>query len=130
RRLPSILGLLASGLCTIIATMATNPTEAVICISGAMFFLSLGIAGKWTLITAVAPQSYCTSVASIQNFGGYIGGTVSPLVTGMVVDITGSFVMALAIGAGVTILGAAILQIVVRDPIDSLEGEAPALAVS
>ena len=88
-------------------------------ISAAMFFLALGIAGKWTLITAVAPQSYCTSVASIQNFGGYIGGTVSPLATGMVVDLTGSFVIALAIGAGVTILGAVILQTVVRTPISS-----------
>jgi cyanate permease len=82
-----------------------------------MFFLSAGIAGKWTLITAVAPQSYCTSVASIQNFGGYIGGTVSPLVTGIVVDVTGSFVVALAIGAGITILGAVILQMMVRAPI-------------
>jgi cyanate permease len=72
----------------------------------------------------VAPQSYCTSVASIQNFGGYIGGTVSPLVTGIVVDLTGSFVIALAIGAGITILGAVILQTVVRVPISSeaLEG--------
>ena len=93
-----------------------------------MFFLSLGIAGKWTLITAVAPQSYCTSVASIQNFGGYIGGTVSPLVTGMVVDLTGSFVIALAIGAGITVLGAIILQTAVRSPISSADLDAgPAL---
>lgn len=119
RRLPCISGLLASGLCTVIATTADSGTAAVIYISGAMFFLSLGIAGKWTLITAVAPQSYCTSVASIQNFGGYIGGTVSPLVTGMVVDLTGSFVIALAIGAGITILGAVILHVVVRDPISA-----------
>ncbi len=119
RRLPSILGLLLSGLFTIIATTATSGTTAVIWISGAMFFLSLGIAGKWTLITAVAPQSYCTSVASIQNFGGYIGGTVSPLVTGMVVDMTGSFVIALAIGAGITVLGAIILQTAVRTPISA-----------
>ncbi|MFL5255997.1 MAG: MFS transporter [Rhodopila sp.] len=128
RRLPSILGLLASGLCTVVATMAGNAAQAVICISGAMFFLSFGIAGKWTLITAVAPQSYCTSVASIQNFGGYIGGTVSPLVTGLVVDLTGSFVLALAVGAGMTILGAVILQLFVREPIgaEALEiGGAP-----
>jgi MFS family permease len=117
RRLPSILGLLASGLFTIIATQAHGATQAVICISAAMFFLSLGIAAKWTLITAVAPQSYCTSVASIQNFGGYLGGTVSPLVTGMVVDLTGSFVMALAIGAVMTILAALFLHTTVRAPI-------------
>jgi MFS family permease len=126
RRLPSIIGLLLSGLFTIIATSATSGTMAVIYISFAMYFLSLGIAGKWTLITAVAPQSYCTSVASIQNFGGYIGGTVSPLVTGIVVDVTGSFVMALAIGAGITVLGAEILQFGVRTPIgaEELEGRA------
>jgi nitrate/nitrite transporter NarK len=124
RRLPSILGLLASGVFTVVATTASDATHAVIFISAAMFFLSVGIAGKWTLITAVAPQSYCTSVASIQNFGGYIGGTVSPLVTGIVVDLTGSFVIALAIGAGITILGAVALQMMVRSPISSeaLEG--------
>jgi len=97
RRLPCILALLASGLFTVLATVAGDATQAVILISAAMFFLSRGIAGKWTLITAIAPQSYCTSVASIQNLGSYLGGTVSPLVTGMVVDLTGSFVVALAI---------------------------------
>jgi MFS family permease len=119
RRLPAILGLLLSGVFTVAATTAGSAVLAVIWISAAMFFLSAGIAGKWTLITAVAPQSYCTSVASIQNFGGYIGGTVSPLVTGIVVDMTGSFVVALAIGAGITILGAVILQTMVRAPISA-----------
>ena len=92
-----------------------------------MFFLSFGVAGKWTMITAVAPQSYCTSVAGLQNFGGYIGGTVSPWVTGYVVDVTGSFTVALAIGAGVTVLGAAILHFLVRTPIGAaeLEGAVP-----
>jgi MFS family permease len=131
RRLPSIIGLLLSGLFTVAATMAASPTQAIVSISLAMFFLSLGIAGKWTLITAVAPQSYCTSVASIQNFGGYLGGTVSPIVTGFVVDVTGSFVIALSIGAAITVLGAALLQLFVRSQITSadLEGTlAPALA--
>jgi len=121
RRLPAILGLVASGVFTIAATTAANGTQAVVYISLAMFFLSLGIAGKWTLITAVAPQSYCTSVASIQNFGGYLGGTVSPIVTGFVVDMTGSFVIALAIGAAITILGAGLLQFMVRTPIGAVE---------
>src|ERR1700727_3147852 len=100
RRLPAILGLVLSGVFTVTATTAGSPTQAIVYISLAMFFLAVGISGKWTLITAVAPQSYCTSGASIQNFGGYIGGTVSPLVTGFVVDVTGAFVIALAMGAG------------------------------
>jgi MFS family permease len=129
RRLPSIIGLLLSGLFTVIATTAAGPTQAIVYISLAMFFLSLGIAGKWTLITAVAPQSYCTSVASIQNFGGYIGGTVSPIVTGFVVDTTGSFVIALAIGAAITILGAGLLQVLVRSQITSADLEGGLAAV-
>ncbi|HEX2939649.1 MAG TPA: hypothetical protein VHO91_01290, partial [Rhodopila sp.] len=53
---------------------------------------------------------------------------VSPLVTGIVVDLTGSFVTALAIGAAVTTLGALIMHTMVRAPITTavLEGaEAP-----
>lgn len=131
RRLPSIIGLLLSGAFTFSTIAAGSATAAVILMSFAMFFLSFGIAGKWSLITAVAPQSYCTSVASIQNFGGYIGGTVSPLVTGFVVDITGSFAGALIIGAIITVGSAAFLHFMVRDQIGAaeLEGLAqPALA--
>ncbi len=74
RRIPAIVGLVLSGVFTYAATAAMSATPAVILISCAMYFLSFGIAGKWTMITAVAPQSYCTSVASLQNFGGYLGG--------------------------------------------------------
>jgi MFS family permease len=130
RRLPSIAGLILSGLFTTAATQAHGGLQAVVLISLAMYFLAFGIAGKWTLITAVAPQSYCTSVASIQNFGGYLGGTVSPIVTGFVVDRTGSFVIALAIGAAMTVTAAGLLHFLVREPIDAadLEAAMPALA--
>ena len=82
-----------------------------------MFFLSFAQSGKWTLVTAIAPQSYAASVSSIQNFGSYIGGTVSPLLTGLIVDLTGSFALALTICAGVMIGGAVLYGFVVKDPI-------------
>jgi MFS family permease len=127
RKWPAVVGLLASGLFTAIAMTAKSGGAAVVLMSAAMFFLSLGIAGKWTLITAVAPQSYSTSAAGIQNFGGYIGGTVSPIVTGMVVDATGSFVVALAIGAIITVMGACILVFMLRSTISMADLElAPA----
>jgi len=126
RRIPAIVGLVLSGVFTYAATAAGSATTAVILISAAMYFLAFGIAGKWTMITAVAPQSYCTSVASLQNFGGYLGGTVSPWVTGYVVDTTGSFTTALAIGAVITVAGAGLLHFLVRSPIGvaELEGRA------
>jgi MFS family permease len=129
RKYPSVIGLLASGLFTALAMTAHSGGEAVLFMSLAMFFLSVGIAAKWTLITAVAPQSYCTSTASIQNFGGYIGGTVSPIATGFVVDMTGSFVIALAIGAVITVTGACILLFMLKSPIEAADLEPDSAAI-
>lgn len=117
RKLPCVGGLLVCGLFTALTTTASNATEAVLLMSLAQFFLSAGIAGKWALTTATAPQSYCTSIAGLMNFGGYLGGTVSPIVTGYVVDVTGSFVIAFAIGAGMSVIGAAALYFMLKSPI-------------
>lgn len=134
RKLPAGAGYVASAAFCAAAAYSTGLAPALTFISASMFFLAFAQSGKWTLITAIAPQSYSASVASIQNFGSYIGGTASPLVTGLVVDATGSFALALWIGAGVMVAGAALYTVVVRDPIP-LEGledglPAPALAAS
>ncbi len=124
RKLPAVAGYIASAVFCAIAAMMTGMAPALAAISAAMFSLSFAQAGKWTLITAVAPQAYSASVASIQNFGSYIGGTVSPILTGFVVDQTGSFVLALGIGAGVTFVGAGLYGFIVRDPIALADLEA------
>lgn len=134
RKLPAGAGYVASAAFCAAAAYSTGLAPALTFISASMFFLAFAQSGKWTLITAIAPQSYSASVASIQNFGSYIGGTASPLITGLVVDATGSFALALWIGAGVMVAGAALYTVVVRDPIP-LEGledglPDPALAAS
>lgn len=48
----------------------------------------------------MAPQSYCTPVASIQNFGWYLSGRLS-------------------LNGGMTILEAVILQTAIRIPVSS-----------
>lgn len=128
RKWPAVAGYIASSFFCAIAAMTTEMAPALAAITAAMFSLSFAQAGKWTLITAVAPQSYSASVASIQNFGSYIGGTVSPILTGFVVDQTGSFVLALAIGAGVTFAGAGLYGFIVKDPI--LQQDLDALAIA
>ncbi len=126
RKVPAACGyLLAAAFCAG-AALSGEVGPALACISASMFFLSFAQSGKWTLITAIAPQSHAASVSSIQNFGSYIGGTVSPVLTGAVVDATGSFVLALLIGSGVMVLGAALYFFVVKDPIpaDALDHDA------
>lgn len=127
RKIPAACGYVASALFCAIASSATGLGLALTCISASMFFLAFAQSGKWTLVTAIAPQSYAASVSSIQNFGSYIGGTVSPLLTGIVVDATGSFSLALGIGAGVMIMGAVLYGFVVKDPISLEDIEARGL---
>jgi MFS family permease len=123
RRLPLILGLLASALFTGLAAMASTAGLAITCIALAMFFMQFGITCKWILVTAITPQAYCASAASNQNFAGFLGGTLSPILTGFIVDVTGSFVVALAIGAAITLLGAAFFQFMMTSVIDEVELE-------
>jgi MFS family permease len=130
RRSPLILGLLASGIFTGFAALATTAVAAVAFIALAMFFMQFGITCKWILVTAVTPQAYTASAASNQNFAGFLGGTLSPVLTGFIVDQTGSFVLALGIGAAITVIGALIFQFFMTTVIDEdeLERLAPALA--
>jgi MFS family permease len=121
RRLPLILGLLGSAVFTGLAAVATGAGMAVTCIAISMFCMQFGITCKWILVTAITPQAYCASAASNQNFAGFLGGTLSPVLTGFIVDVTGSFVVALAIGAVITLIGAALFQFFMTTVID--EGE-------
>src|SRR6201999_1137709 len=116
-KLPAALGYVGAAFFCGLAACVAQMEVALACISASMFFLSLAQSGKWTLVTAIAPQSYAASVSSIQNFGSYIGGTVSPIVPGMVVDATGSFALALAFGSAIMVLAALLYGLVVRDPI-------------
>jgi sugar phosphate permease len=118
RKVPTVAGYLVSaGFCAL-AAYAPGLNMALFGVSASMFFLAFAQTGHWTLITAVAPQSQAASVSSIQNFGSYLGGTVSPLVTGIVVDMTGSFNLALALGTAFMLGAAVFFGVVVRDPIE------------
>jgi nitrate/nitrite transporter NarK len=121
RRLPLIVGLLLSAAFTGLAAVATTPWLAVTAIACSMFCMQFGITCKWILVTAVTPQAYCASAASNQNFAGFLGGTCSPIATGFIVDQTGSFVVALAIGALFTLIGAALFQFFMTTVIDEVE---------
>jgi MFS family permease len=129
RKIPTVAGFVASSAFCTLAAYAPGLNMALVGVSASMFFLAFAQTGHWTLITAIAPQSQAASVSSIQNFGSYLGGTVSPLLTGIVVDATGSFDIALAIGAGIMIIGALFYGVVVRDAIE-LDDPAVELAAS
>jgi cyanate permease len=60
------------------------------------------------------------SLGGVQNFCGYLGGSLAPIVTGVVVDQTHSFINALVIAAVVAFAAALVYMFVVRHPIEEL----------
>ncbi len=125
RKLPIAAGLLGMALFTVPAAMSHDGNVAVACIALAMFCGNAATANAWALVTATAPSGYVASLGSIQNFGGYFGGSFAPVITGKVVDLTGSFTLALLLGAVVAVGSALVYLVVVREPISAafLDGE-------
>lgn len=67
-----------------------------------------------------APANCTASIGAMQNFGGYLGGALAPTVTGLIVQSTKSFVLALVVGSVVGAVAAMSYLFVVRDPITAV----------
>lgn len=124
RKWPICLGLLGAAAFTVPAAYTPSTALAITYISLAMFFVNFASGGGWALVSVAAPRRMVGSLSSLQNFGGYFGGSFAPLVTGIVVDQTHSFVNALLISAALAVVAAFIYLLVVREPIGEHDAEA------
>lgn len=122
RKWPVCAGLILGGLFTVPAALTSSTALAIACISGAQFFLNMASGGAWTLVSVVADERATGSLGSLQNFGGYFGGAFAPLITGFLVDSTGSFVLALLLSSAIAVIAALVYLFAVRKPV-RLAGE-------
>ncbi|WP_413736259.1 MFS transporter [Sodalis sp. RH21] len=116
----SVSALLA-GITVVAIPFATSLAGTLTLLVIAMAFLSALSATGWALPGDVAPSSMVGSVGSIQNFGGYFAGSLSPLVTGMIADATGSYAMAFISGGIIAGCAALCYWFIVRAPITAAE---------
>ncbi len=113
RKLLTVIGLVIMAFATLVAAETPNNFIAVASISVAIFF-GFGSAGtSWSLANAAAPPSYAASLGAIMDFGGFIGGALAPMVTGFVVQASGSFTPALLVAGGIGLLSAAAYMILI-----------------
>ncbi|MFM0288530.1 MFS transporter [Paraburkholderia megapolitana] len=117
RKWPICTGLIFAAIFTVPAAYTPNTTLAIVYLSLAMYFINLASGGAWALVSVAAPRHLVASLGSIQNFGGYFGGSFAPFITGVVVDRTHSFVNAFLISAAVSVVAALVYMFVVRVPI-------------
>ena len=79
------------------------------------FFSQVPIGCLWTLASDVAPSEQVASLGAIQNFGGFIGAALAPVVTGWLVDTTGNFNSVFLVGAVLLVIGAISYGFFVKD---------------
>ena len=124
RKIPIVVSLFGIAICTLLAALTASVAVALACISASIFLLYVMATASWAMATVVAPTHCAASIGSIQNFFGYLGAALAPIVTGLIVSRTGSFHAAFAVGAAAVTAGAVVHLLLVRRPLDlSVRGE-------
>ncbi len=132
RKFPLCAAMLGEAAFVVVTAAVPSNTIAVACLCGAMFCGTVATTCAWAMVSVVAPANATGSLGSLQNFGGYLGGALAPVVTGFIVQGTGSFVPALMVGAGMCVFAAVSYFVILRRPIapEDLQPRAPYLMPS
>jgi MFS family permease len=121
RKIPLVSSMIGMAVVTIATAYVSNNALVILYISIAYFLGGVSTAAIWATVTAAAPPDYIGSFGSILLIGGYLGATCSPIVTGFIVDTTGSFLIALLIGAAMVLFGALAFLVLIRKPISGAD---------
>ena len=117
RQVPLVVGLFMSAACSILAAMSGSATLALVSIAAALFSANVATTSGWALAASLAPAPLIATVEAMANIGGSVGGSLAPLVTGFVVQQSGSFAPALLIAAAVAAGCGAANWVLTRRPV-------------
>ena len=120
RKLMVILGLLGGALFTLIVAFTTNVVACVVLLCLTMFFINISSATAWMIVNTIVPSERVASFGSIQNFGGYLAGSIAPILTGFSVQQSGSFSTAFVISAVVAVCSAFAYFALLKEPSEPL----------
>jgi MFS family permease len=114
RQLPLAIGLYLAAVFSGLAAVAGSAGAALAAVSAALFSANVATTSGWTLAAALAPPALIATVEAMSNIGGSVGGSLAPLVTGTLVQSTGSFTGPLLIAAGVAACSGVANQLLTR----------------
>jgi sugar phosphate permease len=105
-RAVAITGMLGCAAFIVPAAVTDDAYTAIYCLTIAMFFLECTIGPSWSVPMHVGGK-YSGTVSGVMNMAGNIGGALSPLVFGILVQV-GSWVAPFVVAAGLLVFGAAV----------------------
>ncbi|AIF53277.1 MFS transporter [Pelosinus sp. UFO1] len=100
-----LVGGLFMASCIGLAAYAESAVTAIVLLCIAKSGTTVAASQVWALPGDVAPKNMTSVVAGLQNSVSNMGGVVGPIVTGAILQATGSFTMALLLSSGLLVVG-------------------------
>jgi ACS family hexuronate transporter-like MFS transporter len=105
-----------AALCIGLAGSVASAGGAVALMAVSVFFMYLTGNTYWAVILDTVDEARVGGVSGFVHFIANCGGIVAPLVTGFIVQATGSFVSAFLLTGAIAVLGALAVAVFVRPP--------------
>jgi ACS family D-galactonate transporter-like MFS transporter len=116
RRAFTIAGLLVAST-VVLGAAATTTTQAVFFSVLSMTGLGLATANYWALPQTAMPKAMAGRVAGAQNMALTVAGTLAPIATGWLKQISGGYGAPMAVTSGILMIGVAAYVFLVRPPV-------------
>ena len=115
RKLPIVGGaVLAAAAVLPVAYVSNNVLNiALLCLG--YFAAQIPIGCIWTLASDIAERHLVASLGAIQNFGGFLGAAVGPVVTGAILQATNSYDLVFLVAGILLLMGAISYGFFVRE---------------
>src|SRR3954453_23679036 len=98
--------MLGAAACLFGVFFSRDLTVIALLLSAGFFCLELVIGPIWSIPMDIAPQ-YAGTGSGLMNTGSAVAAIVSPLAFGLIVDLTGSWVLPFAVSIALLFLGCA-----------------------
>jgi MFS family permease len=119
RKTALLTGLAGLAACLSVCAFA-GPLGALAAMAGCGLCLGMLVPTAWASVQTLAGPGATARWMGVQNFVGNLGGISAPVITGVVVDRTGSFSLAFLIAAVLALVGMIAYGLIVRriEPVD------------
>ncbi|NJQ02882.1 MFS transporter [Streptomyces zingiberis] len=116
RKIPIVGGAVLAAAAVMPVAFVDSTVLAMTLLSVGYFAAQVPIGCLWTLASDVAEPHQVASLGAIQNFGGFLGAALAPIVTGAILDATGNnFSLVFLVGGALLLVGALSYLFFVKD---------------
>lgn len=116
RRIPIVGGAVLAAAAVLPVAFVDDTAVAIGLLSLGYFAAQVPVGCLWTLAADIAPPAQVASLGAIQNFGGFLGAALAPVVTGAILNATGgSYAWVFVVGGVLLLVGAVAYGVFVRD---------------